>query len=128
MALIVDWHQTEPRALGGQTELIVPISGLDGVQGTDRGVVVQEISDANGRPAAFAKVTIDFEDSTLHLNVDGKPDARRIQQTVDAGLARASAHLIASDKRREHAAAQAREAAALREPEMAETREAFRAL
>jgi hypothetical protein len=128
MALIADWHQTEPRALGSQTELIVPISGLDGVEGIDRAVVVQEINDANTRPSAFAQVTIDFDDSTLHLNVDGTPDARRIQQAVDAGLARAAAHILASDRRREHALAREQEAAALREPEIAQTREAFRAL
>jgi hypothetical protein len=92
------------------TELVVRIAGLDGVEGIDRGVVVQEMNDANGRPYAFADVTIDFAAATLHLNVDGRPDARRIQQTVDAGLARATAHIIASERRREYALAQAREA------------------
>jgi hypothetical protein len=130
MAITAGWESTDTDVRGAQTEVILPLLGLDGVHPAEDRIITttlrDELASVDGQEPLWEKLKLDREECRLHILVDQTPDVPAIKEVVDRALRKASEVIAENMQQREEAEEQARVQAELRQRRAAGLRDSFR--
>jgi hypothetical protein len=130
MAITAGWESTDTNVRGAQTEVILPLRGLEEVHPAEDRVITQtlrgELSSIDGQEPLWEKLKLDREECRLHIFVNQAPDVPAIKQVVDRALRKASEVISENMQQRESDEEQARAEAELRQRRAVSLRDSFR--
>jgi hypothetical protein len=130
MAITAGWESTDTDVRGAQTEVILPLLGLEEVHPAEDRIITQalreELTSADGQEPLWEKLKLDREECQLHIFVDQTPDVPSIMQVVDRALGKASEVIAENMRQREADEEEARAQAELRKQRAISLRDSFR--
>lgn len=130
MAITAEWESTDTNVRGTQTEVILPLGGLDEIHPAEDRVIThtlrEELPTADAQEPLWEKLKLDREECRLHIFVNETPNVPAIKQVVDKALRNASEVIAENMTKREHDEALARSQAEHRRQQAANLRDSFR--
>jgi hypothetical protein len=130
MIVTANWEHTDTTVVGEQTEVIIPLVGLDRIDPSEDRIITQVVRDIAGEAAEheppWNKLRLDRGQCRLSILLGQTPDVTLVKRLVDSALRQASELLAENLQRRQEARAEAEVLERRRQEQAADLRHAFR--